>query len=302
MWLKLVALALASVLALLSASAVAHADNDATGGSAEWEVDDSRSDSGADVTGTLGVTDKTPGASGNAPDPQLRSIANETPEQLAARIRAFYDEQAARCRGMFTDAQSQASLETDGAAMLRNTYVRRCLASGSSDWKAPPSPPANPSVLAAEAVASLHIPNPHISIGPDPSINKWNMAFIGYPLWLWTEGPGRFTTTASVRGHSVVLTANRSSVQFGMGDGTVVTCSSTTPWNRSVTAQMHSPTCGHVYEEPSSPAAYRIRAVETWQVTWTALGQSGTMLVTVGSSRSVRVGELTAVIVPEGRP
>lgn len=42
---------------------------------------------------------------------------------------------------------------------------------------------------AAIAVARLQLPKIAPGIGPSPDINPWNMAAVGYPLWLWADGP-----------------------------------------------------------------------------------------------------------------
>jgi hypothetical protein len=48
---------------------------------------------------------------------------------------------------------------------------------------------------AAIAVARLQLPKIPPGIGPSPDINPWKMAAVGYPLWLWADGP----THVSVR-------------------------------------------------------------------------------------------------------
>jgi hypothetical protein len=42
---------------------------------------------------------------------------------------------------------------------------------------------------AAIAVARLQLPTVAPGIGPSPDLNRWNMAAVGYPLWLWADGP-----------------------------------------------------------------------------------------------------------------
>jgi hypothetical protein len=41
---------------------------------------------------------------------------------------------------------------------------------------------------AAVAVARLQLPTIAPGIGPSPTLNPWNMAAVGYPLWLWADG------------------------------------------------------------------------------------------------------------------
>jgi hypothetical protein len=42
---------------------------------------------------------------------------------------------------------------------------------------------------AAIAVARLQLPTIAPGIGPSPDLNPWNMAAVGYPWWLWADGP-----------------------------------------------------------------------------------------------------------------
>ena len=75
------------------------------------------------------------------------------------------------------------------------------------------------------AFARLRLTAPTPGVGPDPSLNDWNMAAVGYPLWLWAEGAtDPPPVTDSVGGLSVSLHAHVSKVVFDMGDGTKLTC------------------------------------------------------------------------------
>ena len=261
----------------------------------EWEVTKSTG-GGSDVTGTLFLNGKN-GTGGQGSDQEHHQIGGETQEQFNARMRAFYDQQAAFCNSMFLDVESQRLLTTIDAISLRNRYMTQCLAPGSGSIVAP-NPPPSPAVLGAEAVAQLTLPEAHPLVGPDPSVNKWNMVAVGYPIWLWTEGVTQMSTSASVRGYTVTLVATRRSVLFSMGDGTTVPCTSTAHWTRSVVPNTPSPNCGHVYQhKPDQGKTYRVASLATWDVTWTVLGQSGTLPVTKGAARQLEVGELVALVV-----
>ena len=80
-------------------------------------------------------------------------------------------------------------------------------------------------------------------IGPSPDINPWNMAAVGYPLWLWADGPTHVGPISdSVAGLSVSLDAEVSSLTFRMGDGHTVTCAgSGHPWTTAVQPGTKSP-------------------------------------------------------------
>lgn len=146
--------------------------------------------------------------------------------------------------------------------------------------------------------ASLRVPDPTISIGPDPSVNEWNMAVVGHPLWLWTDTPRTASSTNSGGGMTITIQAELKSLTFAMGDGKTVTCTTWTPYGPTVPAGAPSPTCGHTYTKPSLPRGnYTIDATADWTARWSAMGYSGTLPLRSTSTRSVPVGELQAVVI-----
>jgi hypothetical protein len=152
---------------------------------------------------------------------------------------------------------------------------------------------------AATAVARLHLPTIAPGIGPSPDLNPWNMAAVGYPLWLWADGPTHVGPISdSVAGLSVSLDAEVSSLTFRMGDGHTVTCPGTgQPWTTSVEPGTKSPDCGYSYAKPSLPDhAYTVAATANWAVTWTSNGQSGVINVSVVDTTQLPVGELQVLI------
>lgn len=172
----------------------------------------------------------------------------------------------------------------------------------------PPADPAAPAAarpplaavrsLAREVVLTLQLPDAAPRIGPDPGVNEWNMAVVGYPLWLWTEGSRTLTTTRAAYGVTFTLQATQTATRFTMGDGRVVTCATTQPYPTSAEPGTPSPACGHVYETPSLPqGTYTVSATTLWDVNWSALGYSGTLPAQLTASRELRVGELQAVLV-----
>ena len=216
-------------------------------------------------------------------------------QQEAARRR-----QQEVCSRLFTDVRTRQGLASEGSIALQNTYRLTCMQNtdANSGTLTAPNPPPNPYLLGAEAVTRLTIPAPAPLIGPDPSINKWNMAVVNLNYWLHVEGPTTLASSVTLQGHTVSLSATRRDVQFSMGDGTVKICTATTPWQKGTPPTVKSPTCGHLYTKKSKPHYYRLRAMATWDVTWSVLGQSGTIPVTTSDSRQLLVGELVSVIVP----
>ena len=162
------------------------------------------------------------------------------------------------------------------------------------------APAISPAQAGLVAVARLQLPVSAPGIGPDPKKNEWKMAAVGYPLWLWADGPTHVGPVAdSVGGLSVSLEANLSKTVFEMGDGKTVTCSGAgTPYKSWVQPGAESPNCGYVYAKPSLPRGkYKVTATTYWAVTWTVNGVSGVINVPRQGSVQLPVGELQAVIV-----
>jgi hypothetical protein len=152
---------------------------------------------------------------------------------------------------------------------------------------------------AAVAVARLQLPKIPPGIGPSPDINPWNMAAVGYPLWLWADGPTSVGPISdSVAGLSVSLEAEVSGLTFRMGDGHTVTCAgSAHPWTTAVQPGTESPSCGYSYANPSLPDnAYTVTAIANWAVTWTSNGQSGVINVPAIDTTELPVGELQVLV------
>lgn len=177
----------------------------------------------------------------------------------------------------------------------------------SEECRVPPADPANPASarpplaavrdLAREVVLSLQLPDATPHIGPDPSVNEWNMAVVGYPLWLWTEGPRTLSTTRTAYGVTFTLTATQTSTYFTLGDGHSLTCATTQPYPAGTTPGTPSPTCGYRYQKASLPhGTYTVSATTGWSVQWAALGYTGTLPTSLTASRSLPVGELHTVI------
>lgn len=136
-------------------------------------------------------------------------------------------------------------------------------------------------------------------VGPPPDLNRWQMAAVGYPLWLWAEGnlaPAPVSST--VAGLRVSLDAAMTGISYDLGDGTTISCGRGTKWRRgAVPAGTPSPDCGHVYTKPSLPKGdYTITATTHWSVAWTAGGQAGSIPFTQTASTTLPVGELQVLV------
>lgn len=149
--------------------------------------------------------------------------------------------------------------------------------------------------VARRLVVRLQLPTPTPRIGPDPDANEWHMAVVGYPLWLWTDGPRTVTATESAYGRTFTLKARQTSTTFTLGDGHSLTCEKTSEFKPSVRPGTPSPTCGYAYQHRSK-GSYTITATTHWTVTWSVAGFSGTLPGTHSATRELKVGELQALV------
>ena len=161
------------------------------------------------------------------------------------------------------------------------------------------APLMTPGQAGAIAVARLQLPLNAPKVGPDPKVNKWKMAAVGYPLWVWAEGPTHVGPVSdSVAGLSVSLDAQLTKTVFRMGDGQTVTCrNGGTPYKKGTKAATPSPDCGYRYEKPSLPKGdYTVTAIGYWAVTWTINGTSGVITVPRAASAPLPVGEVQVLV------
>jgi hypothetical protein len=158
--------------------------------------------------------------------------AQHARKKFAAAL-AVYDRQLARYRRCF----------------LANPNGAGCGRVPKSPWLGGESfsGPGNPSITAGQAatiaVARLQLPTIAPGIGPSPELNPWNIAAVGYPLWLWADGPTHVGPVSdSIGGLSVSLDAEVSSLTFRMGDGHTITCpGSGQKWTTAVQPATKSP-------------------------------------------------------------
>lgn len=203
--------------------------------------------------------------------------------------------------GLVNGSMTAAEVVQAQCAMLAvtgNTASMCQPAAPSGPGPAPAAPPPpDPREVARRAVLQLEIPAPTANIGPDPKVNEWKMAVVGYPLWLWSTGPDRIDRTVTEQGITLNLSARRVTTKFDLGDGTVKFCGMTTPYHPGVQPGTESPSCGHRYQEPSLPKGkYSVAATTRWEISWSALGQSGVLpLERQGPVTQLPVGELVSV-------
>lgn len=154
-----------------------------------------------------------------------------------------------------------------------------------------PPPPPDPRALAQQAVDSMGLQA--VRIGIVPLSQPDAVGLVGMPNWMWVDAPdaatfGPNTASASSGGWTVTATARVDRVTWDMGDGQVVACGPGTPYKASY-GQAASPDCGHVY---TKQGGYTVTATSHWVVTWSGIGQAGTITMDLSRSAPVTIGEV----------
>lgn len=164
-------------------------------------------------------------------------------------------------------------------------------------WMAKPPGAAavDPAELARQAVDKMTLRGADIGIVPKPG----GKGVVGMPVYMWTrksaETYGPNTATASAGAVTVSATAKVSRIEWTMGDGHTVTCTSAGTPYRAQYGKNPSPDCGYRYEQPSSSkpgGKYHVTAKSTWTVDWTGGGQNGQLTEVRNSSVDITVAEV----------
>ncbi|MGI5952431.1 MAG: hypothetical protein ACOX61_11395 [Brooklawnia sp.] len=92
----------------------------------------------------------------------------------------------------------------------------------------------------------------------------------------------------------VVMTAHRTGIDFDFGDGQTRFCAVANPRPAGNHPLVPSSTCGHAYMEKGD---YVITATAQWEVTWAALGQTGTIPLSTTQTMELPIREFASVVV-----
>lgn len=164
--------------------------------------------------------------------------------------------------------------------------------SPSPPWGSPP----DPEELARAAVETMNLRAINVGIVPEPVPGR--VGIIGLPTYMWVESPtastwGPITRTATSGPWSVTATAHVDWIDWDMGDGTIVTCTTVgTPYADAYQDQP-SPDCGHTYTEDGD---YTVTATSYWVIEWSGLGQSGTINMDFADSAAITMGEVQVIV------
>ncbi|AFR34598.1 hypothetical protein ARUE_113p00900 (plasmid) [Arthrobacter sp. Rue61a] len=166
-------------------------------------------------------------------------------------------------------------------------------------------PPGTPTITPAQAAAELmkRFQFKGVDVGIVPKNQPGFQGSVGLPVWMWVNNPGQdsygpWTQSDTIQGLAVTATARVTRIDWGMGDGQVVSCANIgTPYVTAYGLQQ-SPTCGYVYQTMSKSLAggmYTVTATSHWEFQWAAGGQTGTDTTTAQSVTQIAIGELQSV-------
>lgn len=141
--------------------------------------------------------------------------------------------------------------------------------------------PSDVAALKDEAFGSLPLPAPEVVLSPPA-----DRVVVYAPMWLAVDDPWEpRTSTVSVPGVSVVVSAYPVRVRYQMGNGDVVTCNGPgAKYDPGLPDGGQHTDCSYVYRRASAgqpstaehPAdRYGLRATVDWQVTWSVVGAPG---------------------------
>jgi hypothetical protein len=209
---------------------------------------------------------------------------------------------AGRHRKCKKDKQTSTSSTSTQTKKPTPQPKKSCLRTVTDPWcpakKIPTRHPRPSAEQLQKVAAKLQLPDVTPRFGPDPSVNEWKMLAVGFPVWLWTDGPTTLSTTARSDGLDFSLTATWQSTTFTMGDGHSQTCTATTPYPAHIDKPgSPSPTCGYVYDTASPKAKpYTVTAEAAWRIDWSSGGEQGSFLHHYSASRPLVIGELESLV------
>lgn len=176
----------------------------------------------------------------------------------------------------------------------------------STRWLDQP-PPGVVAITPAQAAAQLlrQFVFQGVPIGIAPEAKAGSKGSVGLPVWMWVSAPsqqtyGPWAQSATIGGVAITGTAHVTSIDWNMGDGTVISCANAGTAYQEGFGLSPSPTCGHMYTRMSKDqpgGKYTVTATSNWTFDWTAGGQTGTATATAQNSTQIEIGEMQTVIV-----
>jgi hypothetical protein len=166
-------------------------------------------------------------------------------------------------------------------------------------------PTVSPEELAMRAIASVGLDGVAYRLAPPET----GAGLVGLPVWLGVAGSpnawGPVTGGPECDGGLCVsITAQVTSVQWNMGDGTVLTCQRNqhVAWQRGMDFLAPRDNCHHYYHQASRRLAdgrYQISATSNWLVEWESTsGLTGSISTTRASATSLQINEIQVLTGP----
>jgi hypothetical protein len=165
---------------------------------------------------------------------------------------------------------------------------------GHPQWlNIPPEATLSPEELARRALAKARLDPPTLHLTPGPG----KEGLVSLPVWLWIDANpntwGPLQASDSDGPLAVTITASVDRVEWSMGDGGAVTCTSPGSMYDISFKDRTSPDCGYAYPRISKGQpgdAYTVTATTFWSVKWSSnTGRTGTI---PGTSRTSTVGDI----------
>ena len=168
-----------------------------------------------------------------------------------------------------------------------------------------PVPVVDPRVLAVQALRSLSLPAPDIRLSPPPPKDQ----LVNLATWMWVE-PGTWgarSTSVSVPGVTVSVSAQPQRVVWTMGNGDSLACNGPgTPYDTTKPETAQRSDCTYTYRRSSAGQPherYLLSATVEWRATWSVVGAPGGGAlpgIRRSASLPVRVAEIQSLIIGAG--
>lgn len=211
------------------------------------------------------------------------------------------------------DSGNDIPTELDTSSVAAGTLVwQTCsdavtgeyLFSGQFAWGGAPGVPyVPPEVLARQARAQLDLPTPAVQSWPAPAAQLVNLS-----TWLHVANFTSFQQTATVGAVSATVYAEPVRVDWSMGDGGEVTCSSAGGvFDAGATDTGTASECSYTFSRTSGEATGEVfsgSASIVWHLRWDSnVGDSGDLgSVVMSTPVAWRVEQIQSLITHEGAP
>ena len=150
----------------------------------------------------------------------------------------------------------------------------------------------------SKVVAKLQVPIPTVNTHPDNTTNKWGVVPVNLPVWFEASASPLSSTTLQTistrKRISVRIKAVPTHTVWNTGDGTTISCQTSTPRPANSDPWTPSPDCGHIYRSPNPKTT--ITVSQYWKVNWWAHYKYGSLTLQSTATIQRNVGEIASVL------